>query len=171
MARRGFEPARRTGTTVPRVISGLYKTSEAIIKGSLVLTDSNGEYVLFGGGTDAVVKGVALEGAGTKKGYGEPFASQTVVATGREQAVSVSIADREQEFSCRQEDGSGNIVAPLQTHIGEEYGVAKDADGVWFVDRSETTTKIVRITDIVESGGGTSLGFILVKFLEAVIQG
>lgn len=169
MARRGFAPARRTGGTVPRVDDGLYKTGEAIKQGSLVLLDGNGEYTVFGGGTNAIVRGVALEAAGTKKNYGEPNASQTIFATGRRQAVSVAIADTEQEFSARQEDGSGNIVAPLQTHIGESYGVAVDSDGQWFIDRSETTTKIVVITDIVEAQGSQA-GYVLCKFLPAVLQ-
>jgi hypothetical protein len=167
--RRGFAFYDRPGTTgVPNMQSCKYKTSEPVLLGSLVLKDSNGEITVFGGGTDAVVYGVALEAAATKLNYGEPFAGQTTVATGRVQEVSVCVADEVSQFSARLEDGSTNIVVPLQTHIGESYGVAVDANGDWFVDTSETTTKIVKIVDIVEALG-PKLGFIVVKFLPAVI--
>lgn len=161
-----FEPARRTGTTVPRMQSMLYKTGEAIVNGSLVVGDANGELVLCGA-DPANVKGVALEGAGTKLNYGEPFASQTVHATGRVQEVTIAVADREQEFSGRMENG-GNVVAPLQTHINTSYGVANVA-GEWVIDETETVNVVVVITDIVEASGSQP-GYHLFRFLEAVID-
>lgn len=168
MARRGFRQARRTGTTVPRIISGKYKTGEAIIKGSVLQKDANGELIVSAADPANSVAGVALEAAGSKLNAGEPFASKTVVATGRVQEVSYVVADTEQEFSGRMENG-GNVVAPLQTHIGEEYGIAKDADGEWFIDETETVAKVVRITDIVEAHGPQA-GFHLFKFLQAVVN-
>lgn len=162
--KRGFAPARR-GTAVPRVVTGKYKTSEAIKNGSLLVLDANGELVIFGGGTDTVVTGVALQAAETNLGYGEPFSDQTQHATGREQTVSYAVNDAEQEFSAQLQSDANTIVAPLQTHIGEEYGVAVRADGSWYIDTGETTTKIVHITDIVEAAGGNALGFVICRFL------
>ena len=170
--RRGFAPARRTGSTVPRIVSGVYKTGAqvtAIIKGSILQVDGDGLLIVSAADPTSLVKGVALEAAASKLNYGEPFASQTAFATGRVQEVSYAVADAEQEFSARLETG-GNIVAPLQTHIGEEYGVAVDANGQWYVDTGEGSAKVVKITDIVEAAGGAALGYVLVKFLQAVVS-
>ena len=165
-----FVPATRGNNGVPQTISDKYKTGEAIVIGSLVLRDANGEFVLFGGGTDAVVFGVAEEAAGSKLNYGEPFSSQTTgIVAGRLQHISVAQADRETTFMARGVNGGTDPVTPLQTHVGEEYGVAKDSDGSWYVDIAEVTTKIVHIVKIHPAQGG-QIGLFEVKFLEAVLQ-
>lgn len=165
-----FTPASRGNNGVPLVNSEKYKTGEAIVVGSLVLFDGNGELTLFGGGTDAVVEGVALEAAGSKLNYGEPFSSQTTgVVAGRAQEISYAKADRETIFTCRGVNGGTDPVTPLQTHIGEQYGVAVSADGSWYLDIAETTTKICQIVGIIPSQGG-QIGLFKVKFLEAVLQ-
>ncbi len=164
---RGFAPARGF-KTIPSTVSGKYKTGEAIVIGSLLVLDSNGELTVCGADPTAV-RGVALEAAGSKLNYGEPYSAQTTgIVAGRVQEVSFAEADRSTMFSAQLEDGSSNIVVPLQTHIGESYGVAKRANGSWFVDTSETSAKVVEIVDIVEAQG-IQLGFVIVKFLEAVI--
>ena len=170
MARQGFAPylVPGSGNASFAVRSQKYKTSEAIVIGTILQSDTNGELIVSAADPASALKGVALEGAGTKLNFGEPFVGQTVFATGRVQEVSYAIADSRTLFSCRQEDGSGNVVAPLQTHIGEKYGVAKDADLQWFIDRAETTAIVVEIVDIVESLG-THLGFCVVKFVPAVL--
>lgn len=160
-----FQPARRTGTTVPRVQSMKYKTGEAIVKGSLVVDDANGELVLCGA-DPASIRGVALEPTESKLGWGEPNVAETVFATGRAQEVSIAVADREQEFSGRMENAAV-IVAPLQTHIGTKYGVANVA-GEWVIDETETVNTRVIITDIVERLGPHD-GYHLFKFLESTL--
>lgn len=171
MAAVGFAPIRRAGG-VPVVRSEKYKDAEAIIKGSLLQLDANGELIVapadpvIGAGG---VYGVALEGAGTKLNYGEPFASQTVHATGRVQEVSVAVLSREQEFVCRGVNGGTDPVTPLQTHIGEIYGVAMAVGGVWYMDIADTTNDVVVVTGIIPAQGG-QIGLFIVKFLEAVFQ-
>lgn len=159
---RVFQPARVAEGEVPYVQSVQYKTGEAIIRGSVVLVDANGQLNLAGA-DPASIYGVALEPAGSKPGF--DAANSPTVVTGRVQEVSTAVASRLSIFSGRMEDGSGNIVAPLQTHIGEQYGIAKDANGEWFIDESETTNKRVQIIDI-----DTVVGVHLFKFLEANLQ-
>jgi hypothetical protein len=145
MSRRGFNPARRTGTTVPRVQSMVYATGQTFKDGALVVKNANGEIVECGA-DPAAVEGVALAAVGTGYGYGLPNSDVTNVVTGRLQELPVAIADGEQEFSARAINGATDPVLPLQTHIGEQYGVAKVGDD-WVIDMAEVTTKVIEITD------------------------
>lgn len=158
---RGFNTARRTGTTVPRVQSMAYATGQTFKAGALVVKNSAGEVVECGA-DPASVEGVALQGAGTGLGYDLPNSSQTVVVTGRSQEVSVAIADDEQEFSGRAVNGGTDPVLPLLTHIGEQYGVAKVGND-WVIDMAEVTAKVVEITDI---DAGTNM--FLFKIIDSV---
>jgi hypothetical protein len=139
-------PVRHPAGEVPSIISGKYKTGEAIINGSLLAIDANGELILHLGGTNVDCAGVALEAAGSKLGY--DAANSPTVVTGRVQEVSYAVADLNTVFAIRQEDGSGNLVAAAQTHIGEAYGVIKTAGGEWRIDRSEATTLVFMIVDV-----------------------
>lgn len=162
---RSFNYAR-SAKTVPTIQSIEYKSGATFKKLALVIDDTNGQ-VDECGADPASVLGVALEGVATKLGFGEPYASQTVFATGREAEVSVCIADRLTEFSARGVNGGTDPVAPLQTNIGEQYGVAKVNDD-WVIDLAEITAKVVEITDIVLEADGT--GFFICKFLESVLS-
>jgi hypothetical protein len=150
-------PVRHPKGKVPDVLSGKYKTGEAIVQGSLLAIDSNGELIVHTGTTAVDVAGVALEKAASKPGW-DAGNSPTVV-TGRVQEVSYAQSDQDTVYSIRQEDGSGNLVAPAQTHISEEYGVL-NVSGEWRLDRSETTTKIFRIVDVDVTEGLTFVKFI-----------
>lgn len=147
---RGFNTLRRTGTTVPRVQAMAYATGQTFKRGALVVKNSAGEVVECGA-DPAAVEGVALQGAGTGIGFDLPNSSTTNVVTGRNQEVSVAIADDEQEFSARGVNGGTDPVLPLLTHIGEQYGVAKVGND-WVIDFAETTAKVVEITDIFPDG-------------------
>lgn len=151
-------PVRVPGGEVPDIQSGKYKTSEAIINGTLLALDANGELLVHGGGTDVDCVGVALEAAGSKPGW-DAGNSPTVV-TGRVQEVSYAVANEDTVFAIRQDDGSGNLVAAAQTHVGETYGVLKTAGGEWRIDRSETTTKIFRIVDVDITNNVTYVKFV-----------
>ena len=167
MAERIFRPARRAGTTVPVVRAMKYKTGEVIIEGSLTVTDANGEQTLCGA-DPATVRGVALQAAGRELGKAFDFDSQVVARTGYVQQLSIAIAEQDIEFS-GQMYNAGNIVAPLQTHVGEQYGVVKLASGVWVIDETDVVNVVVEITDIVEAQGGDP-GFHIFKFLDSVLE-
>jgi hypothetical protein len=163
MAGRGFNIARLPSGT-PNIVSYKYDSAQTFVAGALVVDASDGEIVEFGGGTDAVVLGVALEGANTRPGGTGIAHNPLVVTGGQKDEVSVAVADRSTVFSCRGVDGSTDPVTPTVTHIGEKYGVAKHADGEWYLDIAETTTLICEIVDI-----DIDNKIFFVKFLEAVL--
>src|SRR5678815_3009941 len=97
---RGFQPARRMGTTVPLVQEIQYATGQTFTDRALVLGNTDGEVEECGADPDAVL-GVALNGVGTLPGYNLSNSNVTNVITGRRQKVSVAIADDSQEFTGR----------------------------------------------------------------------
>jgi hypothetical protein len=155
-------PVRHPKGKVPNIQSGKYKTGEAIVNGSMLGLDANGELILHTGTTAVDVAGVALEGAATKPGW-DAGNSPTVV-TGRVQEVSYAIADADTVFAIRQEDGSGNLVDPVQADIGDSYGVL-NVSGEWRLDRSETTTKIFIIVDVDLTNKVTFVKFVATALL------
>ena len=161
---RSFNYARGA-KTIPPVQSLRYATGQTFKKYALVVDDANGEIVECGADPTAVL-GVTMQAANSGLGYGEANSADTVVATGRLQEVSTVIADRNSEFSARGVNGGTDPVTPLQSHIGEQYGVSKIGDD-WVIDLAETTTKVVEITDIISENGQQ---FFLCKFLEAVLS-
>jgi hypothetical protein len=161
---RGFNYARGNNNAAPRVQSIAYATGQTFKAQALVVLNSAGE-VVRSEEHPAAVLGVALQGAGTGMGYDLPNSSVTTVVTGRVQEVSVLIADRRTEFYARGVNGGTDPVLPLQTHIGEQYGVAKVGND-WVIDLAETTAKVVEIIDIIPAPDGS---FFLCKFLEAVL--
>lgn len=160
---RGFNVARRTGTTVPRTQSVAVTAAQTFKAGALVLTTAAGTISECGADPTAV-RGIALQDAFTGPGYDVSDASKTVVFTGRPGECVVAIADDEQEFSARGVNGGTDPVIPLQTHIDEQYGVVKVGND-WCIDFTETTTKVVQITDIA-----TEDNSFLCKFIDTVRQ-
>jgi hypothetical protein len=158
---RSFQPARGA-KTVPQVQSIAYTTGQTFKKGAVLIDVAAGTVSECGADPDAV-RGVALEAAGSKPGYDVANSSVATVFTGRLQEVSMALADRTTEFSGRAVNGGTDPVVPLQTHIGEEYGIAKVGDD-WVIDMAETTAKVVHITDIRPEDNA-----FLFKFLEAVL--
>lgn len=164
MPGRGFNYARGANNAAPRVQVLAYTTGQTFKAGALVVITAAGE-VSECGADPAAVYGVALQGAGTGPGYDLPNSSVTTVVTGRAQEVSVLVANRSTEFYARGVNGGTDPVLPLQTHIDEQYGVAKVGND-WVIDFAETVAKVVEIVDIVPAPHGN---FFICKFLESVL--
>lgn len=161
---RGFQTARRTGTTVPRVQSIKYLTGQSFLTGALVLTDATGQLIECSA-NPTVVLGVALEPVASHPGYDLPNASRTnALVQGATQEVSVAIADTEQEFSCRGVNGGTDPVTPVQADIGVQYGVSKVSND-WVLNQADTVNVVVVVTDI-----RTDDNVFLVKVLRTVQQ-
>jgi len=163
MAGRAFALAKWNGT-FPEVQYLLVKASQTFKAGAVVLTDANGE-LLEASADPAVIKGVALSQAGSALGYNMSNAGDIVAATGREDKVAVAIANNASIFSGRAVNGGTDPVTPLQTHVDEEYGVLKDADGIWTIDIAEVTVKSVHIV-----GFDLSTKSFLFKFIASFQQ-
>lgn len=157
---RSFNIARLPSGT-PNIINYPYTAGQTFKKGALVVDVAAGTISEFGGGTDAVVLGVALEDAGSRPGNN--YGGTVDVTTGTINEVAVAIADRSQIFSCRGINGGTDPLTPTRTMVGEQYGVAKVGDD-WVLDQAEVTTLIVEIVDI-----DIDNKIFFVKFLEAVL--
>ena len=158
---RRIQPAKWPGDA-PEILSYVYKTSEAILRGSLVVLDGDGLLTVCGADPAAVL-GVALEAAESRPGY--DMANSPTVVTGRKQEVSVAVANRLTIFSMRGVNGGTDPVTPTQTMVGEIYGALADANGVWTLDLAETTADVFQIVDV-----DIDNKIFFCKFLEAVIQ-
>lgn len=158
---RRFQNARNA-KTVPQVQSNAYADGQVFKKGALVIDNTDGEIVECAADPAAVL-GVALEPAGSKLGYGTANSDQTTVVTGRLQEASILIADRDTQFSGRAISGGTDPVLPLQTHVGEQYGVAKVGDD-WVIDMAEAGAAVIEITDIRPEDNA-----FLFKFIESVL--
>lgn len=142
MPAREIRAARTTSGNVPRIVSRAYKTGQTFKKGAVLIFDT-GE-VTEAGADPAGIAAVAAEGAGKRPGYDMANSSDILQVTGRKQEVSVFEANDDTVFSMSE---AANTV-PTVAHIGNSYGVAKNADGIWQLDVSETTAAIFTVVDI-----------------------
>lgn len=142
---RGFNIARLpTGT--PNIISVTFTAAQTFKKGALVVDTAAGT-VSECGADPARIYGVAMEAANTKPGGTGIANSPSIITGGQYKEVSVAIADRVTVFSCRGVNGGTDPVVPLQTHIGETYGVAKVGND-WVLDLAEVTIMSCEVVDI-----------------------
>jgi hypothetical protein len=109
------------------------------------------------------VFGIALQGAGT--GYGVR-SSELVSNDSCDGTCAGSLGARGQQHGRvlrTWREWWNRSCVPLQTHIGEQYGVAKVGND-WVIDFAETVAKVVEITDIVPGDGN----FFICKILKTV---
>ena len=132
-------PARWSGTfpAIQHYVADA-TNGAAIVVGSFVLTAADGEIELCGADPTAVL-GVAIGKFNGSAGYGMPSSPTAVI--GRAQTIPVAIAKADTIFVM---EGTSN---PTLTNINESYGVV-NTSGVWKVDLTETTTKVVVVVDV-----------------------
>jgi hypothetical protein len=169
---RSIQPATDS-KTVPVVRSAVYDTAETFIKGAVLTTNGDGEVVecTTGAGVAEVV-GVALEGVGTKPGHNVANDNLVVFRTGVVNEVSMVdlVKNRNQIFSARLTDASGDNVLPTQDHVLESRGLLLLADGTWTVNDDNETDESVQIVNIVLLEGSQAAGnYVLFRFLDAVL--
>lgn len=150
--------------TFPEITNVILDTTNgaAVIPGSLVVTDTDGEVIIFGGGTDAVILGVSLGTFQQAAGYGMPNAPTQV--TNRANTVAVAVANTDTVFEMSIVSSGSTYIDSTLAHVGDEHGVVLNS-GIWAVDVSETTTKIVHIVD-----WDSEKKTVFVKFLSAVCE-
>ena len=159
---RKFYPADFPGNS-PRIQRMAVTAAQTFKAGALVLTSAAGT-ISECGADPATITGVALQDAFSGPGYNA--ADTPTVVTGRDSDISVAIATRDTIFSGRGINGGTDPVIPLQTHIGETYGVAKTGDD-WVIDFAEVTTMSVEVVDI-DLTMGTNMFFF--KFRESFLD-
>lgn len=156
---RSFNLAR-TPSGTPNTQSIVVTAAQTFKKYALVVDTAAGT-VSECGADPASVLGVSMAAAFSGLGY--DMANSPSVVTGRSAETVIAIADRSQIFSCRGVNGATDPVTPLQTNIGELYGVAKVGDD-WVLDLAEVTTTVCEVVDI-----DIDQKIFFVKFREAVL--
>lgn len=168
---RPFIPAKWGSAGAPVVVSGVYKTAEAIITGSVLNIDSNGQLVVAtSDGThpaNGEIAGVSMEAAGSKPGYsvGQTDVGGTTVYTGRVQQVSYAVANLVTIWSGVISADGATVTAPTQTLVGESYKVTKAANGIWYLDSGDTSPASVTIVGI-----DIDLNIVFFKFTAVSLQ-
>lgn len=86
--------------------------------------------------------------------FGFGAADSPATVTGRENTVAVIVGNRSTVFYGQISTGTSALVAPAVSDIGVAYGLVKQADGYWTVNRSDTTNLAVTVTAIDTSVDG-----------------
>lgn len=132
----------------PRMRQFVVDVSQTIVIGDLIVmgTDSDeGNRVKKAGAdptTDRKIVGFAAEAITTTSTHN----SET-------DKINIWLATQDAEFIAHCEDGA----AIDNDDITTEYGMVNDAtNSIWRVDRSETSAKIVRVLELVDTHGDTN---------------
>jgi hypothetical protein len=106
------------------------KTGETPRKGAAVLLDAN-EEVTECGDDPGTVLGFAASTAAASPLFGraEPEAG----------TILVNVAENHRRFWCQ---GSSD---PTVNDVGQMYGIAKDGDGDWYLDKADTTNLVLYV--------------------------
>lgn len=111
----------------------------------------------FKAGDIVILSAGAVEEAAADPAAGLGLAAEDADSVEEEGKVLVNLGDEHTIFAMQ-----GTVDPVYATHVGNDYGVVKDGDGIWIVDISETTADVVRVVDVDEQ---RKLYF--VKFLAA----
>lgn len=106
-----------------------------------------------------------IAGAVNQSAYGYDAGDSPTTVTGRANTIPIFPANRNTTFYGQISTGTSAIVAPATTDIGVSYGLVKQSDGYWTVNRSDTTNLCVVVTGIDDTLYGT--GVVLFKIRNA----
>lgn len=163
MAFRPIRHARRDGKGVPFIQRVVYTAAQTFKQGALLIATGAGVGTVVECAADPTeVSGVACDPADSAPGF--QMANSPTIVTGRSNEVSMILADLSEVFAIDGSSDGTTLAIPLQTNVNESYGVAKDAGGIWYLDLTETTTKVFNVVDF-----DTDTKVFYVKFLQAVI--
>lgn len=112
---------------------------------------------------DAATGLIGFASATNNSAFGFDAGDSPTTVTGRENTIPVHTANRGSTFYAQISTGTSAIVAPATTDIGVAYGLVKQSDGYWTVNRSDTTNVTVVITEIDPTIYGTGVVFFKVR--------
>jgi hypothetical protein len=105
-----------------------------------------------------------IAGAINQSAFGYDAGDSPTTVTGRENTIPIFPANRNTTFYGQISTGA-TLVAPAVTDIGIAYGLVKQSDGYWTVNRSDTTNVCVVVTGIDNTLYGN--GVVLFKIRNA----
>ena len=169
MAGREIRLSRVPPGTSPNILSLVTTAAQTFQKGAIVVLASN--KISEAGSTPTTgIVGVTLEAAFTEPGNSLANTSQLATGSpigGRPNDVKVAINDRTQVFSGRMVNGGTDPVTPAQTDVGAKYGLAKDSNGIWYVNQADTTNLAVIVIDIEQQTYNAAPAVVYFKFINA----
>lgn len=112
---------------------------------------------------DAATGLIGFAGARNNSAFGFDAADSPTTVTGRANTIPVATGTRGTTFYGQISTGTSAIVAPAQADIGVAYGLVKQSDGYWTVNRSDTTNVCVVVTGIDDTLYGTGVVFFKIR--------
>jgi hypothetical protein len=112
---------------------------------------------------DAATGLIGFAAAKNQSAFGYDAADSPTTITGRENTIPVHTGTRGNTFYGQISTGTSAIVAPAQADVGIAYGLVKQSDGYWTVNRSDTTNVAVVVTGIDPTLYGTGVVFFKIR--------
>ena len=139
-------------------------------QGAIMKFSSNNTIVEITGPTDisGTILGVAKAGSQSAFGFDMGDAAGAVV-TGRADTIPLDLAETDVVFVGQISSAANTLVVPAASDVGVAYGVIKNSDGTWTVNRANTTNLTVRVLDFRLPSEQVSdpFGLVFFKFITA----
>ncbi len=136
--------------------------SGTVVQGAVMKLSTNNTIVEITGPTDIsnTILGVAKAGSESAFGFDMGDSANT---------IPLDLANRDVVFIGQISSAANTLVVPAASDVGVAYGIVKNTDGTWTVNRGNTTNLTVRVIGIVPPGEQASdpFGFVYFKFLAA----
>ncbi len=163
-----FRPSHDLNAAPMSPIWRPYLSTETYKRGALVQTNADGLVIEctdadFISSVTGKVLGIANEAVNSRPG--DLVANGAVIINTIQHMVPVFLASAGTLFIGSGVNGATDPVVPLATHVGEEYNVIRDANGIWRIDFAETAEKIVHIEKI-----DTDINCFFFRFIPAVVE-
>lgn len=152
-----MQPAQ-VGAGVPEITDYDLDTAATFVKGALLAETSGAATEHAGGTTVTGVLGIALDGT-TAAGTASSPSGQ----------VSVAIANRRTKFVAQCYDAGAPITDASAVTVGDQYGLIKHTDDVWYVDLDDVANPLVEVVKVILRDGPNQTDLVLVKFLESTL--
>jgi hypothetical protein len=144
--------------------------SGTVVQGAVMKLSTNNTIVEITGPTDISNTILGVAKAGSESAFGFDMGdSAGAVVTGRANTIPLDLANRDVVFIGQISSAANTLVVPAASDVGVAYGIVKNTDGTWTVNRGNTTNLTVRVIGIVPPGEQASdpFGFVYFKFLAA----
>lgn len=149
----------QVGSGVPEILDYPVESSAEFEKGALMALNS-GEAEEHGGGTTVTgVLGISLDGT---------TAAGTAASPSGE--VSVALANRMTRFVFQAYDAGAPITDASAVTVGDQYGLIKHTNNVWYVDLDDVAFPLVEVVKVIQPDGPGQTDLLLVKFLESTLE-
>jgi hypothetical protein len=168
---RTIQPAKAPGGTVPFIQGMVYAPAgQAFITGAALALNGTQQIIEATSPiTGATLVGFAAQPVDSNPGYQVANANVTLSYTGRENVISVWMANEITVFSSTLVNGSAVPVTPTQADVGKTYGLAPyTAANIlglneWYVDKSLTGANAT----VQIAGFSSDLNIVFFKVLAA----